>query len=329
MTNKVETALDAYLPHIINKVDGFTTMLSSLSANDPLEITQWTMLFSFDIMGLVGLGRDFHGIPTGTLHPAIGALREHMRMLGILSHVPWLLNLLALVPGASGAYAPFFTFCAEQVREKRERMLAENKNKKLRGEVGGSMEETRMAVPDIMTWLISAYDDPADPLGVPSRAALDEDSRVVIIAGSETTATTLATVLYFMAKLPKEQRKFQAILDKEIGEDWTYEKAKACSYLDWVITETLRLQPAVRTGAPMETPPEGITVDGVYIPGNVNVLVGPMVIQNDTRYWGDRAGEFDPSRHGEKSSHGAPFMAFGMGRSRHLLPTVCGISVLG
>lgn len=288
-------------------------MLDSLSLSatpTPLEITQWTMLFSFDIMGLIGLGRDFHGIPTGTLHPAIGALREHMRMLGILAHVPWLLNLLALVPGASGAYAPFFSFCAQQVREKRERMLAD-KNRH------ASMEKTGMAVPDIMTWLIGAYDDPSDPLGVPSRAALDEDSRVVIIAGSETTATTLATVLYYMAKLPEEQKKAQAIFDREIGEEWTYEKAKACSYLDWVITETLRLQPAVRTGAPMETPPEGITVDGVYVPGNVNVLVGPMGIQNDTRYWGDRAGEFDPSRFGEKSSQGAPFMAFGMGMCIH------------
>ena len=168
-------------------------------------------------------------------------------------------------------------------------------------------------VPDVMTWLIAAFDSPADKNGVPSRAALDEDSRVVIIAGSETTATTLASALYFMAKLPEEQRKLQAALDREVGDEWTYEKARGCALLEHVISETMRLHPAVKTGAPRETPPGGVMVDEVFVPGGMNVMVGIHGVQTDPRYWGERAAEFVPERWEDRSSRVGPFMPFNIG----------------
>lgn len=287
-------------------MNALTDKLTSASAEStPLDATQWSLLLSFDIMGMVGLGRDFGGISTGSRHPAIRAIQEHMRMLSILSHVPWFLNLFSLVPGATAGYMPFFGFCAEQVNEKRERMLASSKKQ--------SADDERSPPPDIMSWLIAAFEDPVDPAGVPSREALDEDSRVVIIAGSETTATTLTTALYYMAKLPAEQRKLQTALDRAIGDEWTYDKVKGCALLDHVIFETLRLQPALRTGASRETPPRGITVDEVYIPGGVNVIVGVQGIQTDPRYWGDGAGKFVPERWGEKGRRLGPYMPFSIG----------------
>lgn len=265
------------------------------------------MLLAFDIMGLVGLGRDFNGVSSGTRHPAIRALHSHMRMLWVMSQVPWLLNLLSLVPGATVGYAPFFGFCVGQVGEKMERERERMMSERGKGKVGGEVAK------DVMTWLIAAFEDPEDADGVPSRAALDEDSRVVIVAGSETTATTLATVLYYMAKRPEVQKRLQAALDGEVGEEWTYERARGCALLDHVISETMRLHPPVLTGAPRETPAGGITVDEVQIPGGVNVIVGFQGIQTDTRYWGDRAKEFVPEGWGEKGGRSGPYMPFSIG----------------
>lgn len=171
-----------------------------------------------------------------------------------------------------------------------------------------------------MSWLLKAYVE-KDVSAPPTEAALHEDSRVVIIAGSETTATTLASVLYYLAKNPAVLAKLQRQLDEAMpggSNDWTYEKVKAVSYLDDVIQETLRLRPAVLTGGYRVTPAEGIQVDEVYIPGDVNVFVPVQRIQTDERYYVDPKN-FVPERWNEKKemcSEGAPFFPFVLGESQ-------------
>ena len=44
-------------------------------------------------------------------------------------------------------------------------------------------------------------------------------------------------------------------------------------HLNGVINETLRLHPPIPSGGLRDTPPEGLDIDGTYIPGGVTVLV--------------------------------------------------------
>lgn len=69
-------------------------------------------------MGDVGFGKDFNNLVSGVEHPAIKGVHSHMTMLGIMSTVPWLLNILGSIPGAAAGYSDFFSFCAGQIREK-------------------------------------------------------------------------------------------------------------------------------------------------------------------------------------------------------------------
>jgi hypothetical protein len=83
-----------------------------------MDMSAWAMYFSFDVMGEVGFGKDFNNLASGVEHSAIKGVHSHMTMLGIMSTVPWLLNVLSSIPGAAAGYSEFFGFCAGQIREK-------------------------------------------------------------------------------------------------------------------------------------------------------------------------------------------------------------------
>lgn len=171
---------------------------------------------------------------------------------------------------------------------------------------------------DIVSWLLKAYKE-KDVAAPPSETALHEDSRLVIIAGSETTATTLASALFYFAKYPTVQAKLQHQLDTTMPrgpQDWDYEKIKSITFIDHIINETLRLRPAVMTGGSRVTPAEGLQVDEVHIPGDVNVIVPTQLLQTHERYY-QEAKQFVPERWGERreemGTDRAPFFPFLLG----------------
>ncbi|KAF2130546.1 putative benzoate 4-monooxygenase cytochrome P450 [Dothidotthia symphoricarpi CBS 119687] len=291
-------ALATYEPRIKTKADALIHQLRN-SYEKPMNVSSWAMYFSFDVMGEVGLGKDFNNLTSGVEHGAIQGVHDHMTMLGILSTVPWLLNVLSSIPGAASGYTDFFNFCSSEIREKNKHWDKEKQPQ------------------DVISWLLKAMKD-KDASAAPSPEAMEDDTRVIIIAGSETTATTLAGVLYFLAKNPDKQKKLQALVDQAIPtyNEWSYDKVRGITYIDDWINETLRLRPALLNGGPRETTSKGIQIDEVYIPGNTNVCVPVQLIQKDPRWW-PQAEEFVPERFGERraemGTENAPYMPFSLG----------------
>lgn len=110
------TALRTYEPRIKALVDQLMNQFSKQKG--PVNATAWSMYLTFDVMGEVGLGQDFGSVASGTEHPAIKAIHDHLLILGIVSHLPWLLNLASRIPGATAGYAEFFRYCDTQVNTK-------------------------------------------------------------------------------------------------------------------------------------------------------------------------------------------------------------------
>ncbi|KAK6954544.1 hypothetical protein Daesc_004511 [Daldinia eschscholtzii] len=285
--------LQSYEPRIQNLVNQF---VHQVAEREVINVSDWCNYLTFDIMGEIGFGESFHCVSSGIKNPVIQCIHDHMYILGILSHVPWLLNMFGKIPGASKAYHPFFNYCQSQVNKKRESLAFE--------------KEPR----DIMSWVIKAVMD-NDVSAPPTESALREDARMFIVAGSETSATVLAGILFFLAKHPHVLKKLQAEIDSVIPTpaDWTYEKVKKIKYIDNVIDETQRLKPALLTGGFRQTPPEGLQIDEQFIPGGVSVFVPTQLIQTDPRYWKQNL-DFIPERFGERSAemgtNEAPFMPF-------------------
>ncbi|KAE8154452.1 cytochrome P450 [Aspergillus avenaceus] len=291
-------ALGVYEPRIKSRVDQLTSYIEN-NLGYPIDATAWSMFLSFDVMGDIGFGKDFNNLTTGIEHPAIKGIHDHMTVLGIMGHIPWLLNIIGRIPGAASGFSGFFTWCGEEVDRKKKGW------------------ESDKYPDDLISWLLKAYVE-NDSSASPSETALHEDSRVLIVAGSDTTATTLASILYYLAKYPAVQKKLQQRLDDAMPgghQDWSFEKVKTVTFLDDIINETMRLRPALMTGGYRVTPAQGLQIDEVYIPGDVNVFVPIQLIQTDERYY-KNPKQFIPERWSEEKglvSKGAPFIPFSFG----------------
>lgn len=110
-------ALSSYQPRIKSKVDALVDRLRQANS-EPVDITKWSTLFSFDVMGEVGFGKDFNCMAMGEEHPALKSIGDHMTILGSLQTVPWLMNLLGSIPGAAAGFSEFFGICEQQISEK-------------------------------------------------------------------------------------------------------------------------------------------------------------------------------------------------------------------
>ena len=95
-----------------------------------------------------------------------------------------------------------------------------------------------------------------------------------IFAGSDTTAISMRSVIYYLLKNPKYQQRLVQELDafKEIGklnEPVTLEQTRQMPYLQACLYEGLRCHPAVGMSLPRVTPPGGIEIDGRFVPQGV------------------------------------------------------------
>ncbi|KAL1640901.1 hypothetical protein SLS58_006517 [Diplodia intermedia] len=259
-----------------------------------VNATDMVAMLAYDLMGVVAFGRDFGSLSATRENPAIKGLRRSMRALGVLFPVPWLINMLKNMPGAdsAGAMGVFRAYCTGLVDEKRETLKTQSSKP-------AAADQPPPPPPrDVMSWLIRTF-EAGGPTAAPTLRALHSDGQSLVIAGADTTYSTLTNALYHLAANPRIYTALQRAIDAAVpGGDaaFTHDAVRNVPLLDAVIDETLRLKPPVPCGTPRVTPPEGLRVDdGLYVPGGVHVWMPQWVVQRDERYF-ERPGEFVPER---------------------------------
>ncbi|KIA75574.1 benzoate 4-monooxygenase cytochrome P450 [Aspergillus ustus] len=112
---------------------------------------------------------------------------------------------------------------------------------------------------------------------------LTAETNILLDAGSETTAIALTHLLYYLVKNPRCLSKLREEVSKAIAGDQIapYSKVKSLPYLKACIDESLRLSPPLPRGLERVTPPEGATIMGEAIAGNVGVSIPAYVAHRD------------------------------------------------
>jgi averantin hydroxylase len=143
-------------------------------------------------------------------------------------------------------------------------------------------------------------DAPLQKMGKEGGLDFDElvsNGGLLVIAGSETTASLLSGTIYHLCKNPSTLKK--AVTEvrstfKSADEIDLYSTSKL-PYTLAVLDETLRIYPPVPNQPPREAPPSGGMIDGKFIPGGTQIYVSQYVMGRLDTYW-TKPDEFHPER---------------------------------
>ena len=120
---------------------------------------------------------------------------------------------------------------------------------------------------DFMTHLIQAQEK--GRLELPDLVA---NANLMVIAGSETTATILSGTTYHLLTHPDVMKKLTEEVRTSFNspDEINIEQVSKLSYIHGVLNESFRLYPPAAGSHPRITPPEGAQILGDWLPGNVS-----------------------------------------------------------
>ncbi|TFY51901.1 hypothetical protein EVJ58_g10318 [Rhodofomes roseus] len=242
-----------------------------------VDMAQWLGFFSFDFMGdfvfsetfgLLDAGEDKDGL--------IGGTESSLYMPSVVQQVPWTVNaarLLRLQVNKLGELA---------LRLVTKRLKEGSMHYDLFYHINdeAKLEQERTPLPVVVT-----------------------NTSTAIVAGSDTTATALSNIIYFLLLHPVCFSRLRDEIDEAFSpgtkEPTDTTVLAQMPYLNAVINEGLRLYPPVPTmlqRAPSEGSGGHLLGPGLFIPEGTAVTVPPYAMHRSPRYFSPDPDKFMPER---------------------------------
>jgi len=230
----------------------------------------------FDIMGDLVFGKSF-----GTL----GEKPENRKAIHLLGRAARRNYTVAAMPflykTGIERYLPLF----RGLWLDRSKYLAFGKGQVMQRMTDKSFGETGRK--DIFSYLLTAK-DPESGIGMP-KGELFMEGNTLIVAGSDTSSTTLSATLFYLLQHPScLQRLTEEIRAAFCNEDeiQTGSKMQACTYLRACIDEAMRMSPAVPGLLPRLVLPGGLHIPALdlEIPAGIDVGVCTYAIHHHKDY---------------------------------------------
>ena len=210
----------------------------------------------FDTIGALAFGESFNSLRNREIHPWVDAIHKNLKSVAI-SHVMRSMGIEPLTPYVlpkelRGKRAENYTYAIQKI----------NRRMQQTGEQGDFWDRV----------LIKSGEDNKDGTGM-SKGEMLNNAAVMVVGGSETSASALCGASYLLAHSGK-----MPILAKEIRDEFrsseqiNLQSVSHLPYLTAVIDETLRMYPSVPGQPPRVVPAGGATICGKFVPEEVSTL---------------------------------------------------------
>ncbi|KAK4447093.1 putative sterigmatocystin biosynthesis P450 monooxygenase stcF [Podospora aff. communis PSN243] len=225
------------------------------NAGVPIDLVDWFNYMAFDIIGDLTFGEPFGCLEESKMHPWIHFIFANLKgmMYGqIISTMGSLGTILkALIPAHLKA----------QVHQ-------HASFSRIRLNARLSRSPTR---PDFMTH-ITPHVGRANGL-TPNEVLAN--AQILIMAGSETSATLLCGTAFFLMTNPEPYRKLKEEIRSAFASEAeiTFTSISKLKYTLAVLHESMRMHPPVPAGIHRFTPPGGAFIDGKFVAGGTDVVV--------------------------------------------------------
>lgn len=245
----------------------------------PMNITYWISIHMFLVMQATVFGKHDALTGSGEAAAMVEVLSSGMEILGLVLP-PWFIRLLKLIPG--NPLADFHAFTNRELENA------------VRSNFYLGKDADHPSSRSMVSWLHRIYEHEPDPA---TNALFRVDARLLITAGSETSASAMIYLFYLLAKHPDHV----LIIREELGaciqgvESWSDVDINSCKHLNACIKEALRLFPPGPSGVFRLTPPQGLQVGEIYIPGNTNIQLPTFSVHRDASAY-VQAEAFIPER---------------------------------
>jgi cytochrome P450 len=244
--------LEMYAAKLLSRLQTIYDNESKAGKGIEVNILDWVNFYTMDIIGDLAIGESFHCIDGSDYHPWVKTLYNFFK---------------GMILAAAASYFPLTkyllqNFIPKQILEK-QRQHTEFTNTKILQRL-----ELKTQRPDLLTPFVRNMEHSRDKM---SLREIQSTFAIILVAGSETPATTLLATFYELASHSGVQEKLFRILKQTFKSESeiTVASTTHIPYLDAVINEALRLDYAVPGGLPRVAPEGGDIYAGHYVPAGV------------------------------------------------------------
>ena len=245
----------------------------------PMDMAKWSNYLSFDIMADVVFGAQYNLIGNERFRYVVESIDKSNVRMGALVQAPSVAAFKLdkyLFRDAIRARNRFVKFVMRVVKERLDKTAGPS--------VSGPVSDH-----DLFANIAAAKDpETGDGFSTDEMAA---ESATLIVAGSDTSSTAIAGVLFYLAHNPSAYARAAAEVRAAFAsrdEIAMGAKLAGCKYLHACIDESLRMSPPVGSALWREVAaPGGAVVDGQRVPQGVDVGVSIYSVHHSDRSFAD------------------------------------------
>ncbi|KAF5722727.1 pisatin demethylase (cytochrome P450) [Fusarium mundagurra] len=275
----LERTIDKHIAKLIDLLE--TKYLSTDKDYRPVDFAQKIQFFTLDVISDLAFGQPFGYIEQDDdVFDFIKITKAYFPVTLFIANIPSLVSLLhsRLFSGALPKESDKLGFGA----------FIGVANKKV-AERFASGAESR---PDMLGSFIRH--------GLTQEEA-SRESLLNVVAGSDTSATTIRLIMLSLLSNPIMYLKLQKEIDDaikagSISSPITDAEARKLPYLQAVIQEGLRIKAPAAGPLFKQVPPQGDEIDGKFIPGGTQIGQSPFAVYHSKEIFGQDASLFSPER---------------------------------